>query len=890
MTSHQKAGEAPHGRIVTENPSVLKLLRDNSKDSCITVTELPTRNTSKDVDLLEISQGAKSSHPTESPFLPPISVSPRLKPQSKKKLIVPDESGTQRQSLSSVYAVANPNILRASGVSYNPVKGGYLANIHLQEFVSLQRNLVENKENQSPLIDATGKPSEILDLTNDIEANANSIDTNNNSEVYKASFKNQNVDVIERSSDRYNGHGNNMSSSKPLKRVYIDSPNLARPDDEDDFRYVNSRVEDYNEDNGNETYRALDAQHISPQQHHSPQRQENDYHRYEDRNLKMQSQNVSFPNEELMPEKQYVIRPSESKQHFLLDETGLPRGVNLQKPIDYSPEYSGSDLDELHQEKYYQDNMRVRLEEQTQRDSDMDISRHHIESDEDFQDSLDFQSAERTSFAHDSLDGDDLDPDQNYGQFRNTDWVNPPRFPGNQQSELGRRVNQPQNVYQHIPDETQNVRQAKLPDPSMQYETAQYQSPNVRQPRHIQPQEQYREQVRPNDDVQYGYDLRSPVRGQLPLARYEDEMGSHEDPYSQQPVAPDKTNKGYRDDQQLDESVDPNDWPQGEQTSVPVREHYKGSKQPFRHVPENHVNETQEQSRYENVDEYYEEDPNAYYNQPLASSNHNGNHIQQDQGQMESDNGHSDARKIRAVYPHKPKTNYVEMNIDSIKVQGQKPPNSYAKLHSKKKDEMNNLPSKFRHVDKPRQVEKGYSLGSVASAPASAPQAEDTFQTPKVVSAENLWRNRSSHLSQQKENRLSGKKVGRLQKFPSDSRMHQSVHQPTPARSHPAFQAGPRSPSSSHTLTPVPSHSSPRRPVELQPITQEFSTADGQRISVDINLKLITPQEKIVIGPISQQQQPVGPVRQHPRLIGSMSAGTVGVPYPIQEYRQVGHR
>lgn len=118
----------------------------------------------------------------------------------------------------------------------------------------------------------------------------------------------------------------------------------------------------------------------------------------------------------------------------------------------------------------------------------------------------------------------------------------------------------------------------------------------------------------------------------------------------------------------------------------------------------------------------------------------------------------------------------------------------------------------------------------------------------------------------------------------------------TPTRLQP-IENKPQPPIATDLVPTAVDPSSPyRRHMELKPITQEITTDDGQRISVDINLRLISPPPGHLSphgsqhGP-QQQQFALVPVQETQRPIndGSQPRG-VGVPYQMHdqygEYQQ----
>ena len=106
------------------------------------------------------------------------------------------------------------------------------------------------------------------------------------------------------------------------------------------------------------------------------------------------------------------------------------------------------------------------------------------------------------------------------------------------------------------------------------------------------------------------------------------------------------------------------------------------------------------------------------------------------------------------------------------------------------------------------------------------------IKTDRPMTAEEFWKQRASNLEMRKAEKLSGNSNRyrvTLRKYPSESRVDDmrphrvvSLQQPAHAIAEPIKSEIIRSPRG-------------------QPITQTVYTEDGQRVSVDINLKLVSP-------------------------------------------------
>ena len=181
---------------------------------------------------------------------------------------------------------------------------------------------------------------------------------------------------------------------------------------------------------------------------------------------------------------------------------------------------------------------------------------------------------------------------------------------------------------------------------------------------------------------------------------------------------------------------------------------------------------------------------------------------------------HSAMQRVRpGNVPAKPEVDHITKNKERL----YKPPSGkkYRNIHAAKKEvNKENVPGP-----------SGSHRGSLPASKTRGSQANDM----DGEDAEALWRRRSMSLSQQKEHRLSGGKKTQsgMKKFSSDSRVngpYSNTHTPGQSRG-----------SQPQAFTePVRSSVMPR-PSDNSPITHTMLTEDGQRISVDINLKMISP-------------------------------------------------
>ncbi|KAL5019734.1 hypothetical protein ScPMuIL_002626 [Solemya velum] len=240
----------------------------------------------------------------------------------------------------------------------------------------------------------------------------------------------------------------------------------------------------------------------------------------------------------------------------------------------------------------------------------------------------------------------------------------------------------------------------------------------------------------------------------------------------------------------------------------------------------------------------------------------------------------NDAARMELLHPVEPKINFVETNkFDYGKPQDK----SYQKINERRREDEHNLENIFikPKVSKPK-VPKSLYKGSRSEAAShlTSPMLDESLpMNYKPTSAEELWAKRSNFLSKKKDSKLNSgkskansvKSSGSMRKAYSGGNLH-SGHNETP----PFLKAGsPRlqslDPLQEHPMLPLPPpvsqqerRESPalqmqpvyRKPLELKPITQEIFTEDGQRISVDINLKVVSPppgQQYLQPGQIGNQ-------------------------------------
>ncbi|XP_013394105.1 LOW QUALITY PROTEIN: bromodomain-containing protein 4-like [Lingula anatina] len=188
---------------------------------------------------------------------------------------------------------------------------------------------------------------------------------------------------------------------------------------------------------------------------------------------------------------------------------------------------------------------------------------------------------------------------------------------------------------------------------------------------------------------------------------------------------------------------------------------------------------------------------------------------------------------------------------------------------------------------------KPYSADSKVTPVKATPEDAPKSLKQKPSSAEDLWSKRSQMLSQKKEKSLTaglskntGSVKNGLRKFPSESKINFRESKPhfvEPLQHRPTV---PKEATVDPDPVPVPVRrasvgSRESVSLDIRPITQTLWTDDGQRVSVDINLKLITPPP---VGPLVQSQnrdRPVGPLPSYPSHLSDQFSHNRAIHQPV---------
>ena len=220
---------------------------------------------------------------------------------------------------------------------------------------------------------------------------------------------------------------------------------------------------------------------------------------------------------------------------------------------------------------------------------------------------------------------------------------------------------------------------------------------------------------------------------------------------------------------------------------------------------------------------------------------------------------------------------YIRLNKKNLK---NPPKKSYRVMYGKKKETENEppfVPQGRRPAQRPAQ---GWNSPVKGRTPLKAfPDKKPVNQNGQPMTAEDFWKQRAANLEMRKTKKLSGSRnrnAVTLKKYPSESR----VDGMRPHRMVPLQQPG-------HAIV-EPIKSEITRSPRGQPITQTVYTDDGQRVSVDINLKLVSPPPiGGATGPNLNSYQHGAPMQQ--RYSGYRGNNTYQQPTPPHNTYGYGH-
>lgn len=231
----------------------------------------------------------------------------------------------------------------------------------------------------------------------------------------------------------------------------------------------------------------------------------------------------------------------------------------------------------------------------------------------------------------------------------------------------------------------------------------------------------------------------------------------------------------------------------------------------------------------------------------------------------------NDTARMEFLHPKSPRYDFIEMN----KIDYGKPhEKSYREIKHVREEESKKLDKIFIQPKPPNKTKKHPVKPGLKSAPSKFQMSSPIEELDPEDPAQALWAKRSAQLKKKDSKTSSGNsnKHKVLQRNQSDSRLVRPMGQGGTFTQQAPSQVVYGSPTRNHFLEPIENrppppvpraepqytsnsepinfperfsdHQSPTlrsRPLDLKPITQEIITEDGQRISVDINLKVLSP-------------------------------------------------
>ncbi|KAK7469751.1 hypothetical protein BaRGS_00036233 [Batillaria attramentaria] len=639
------------------------------------------------------------------------------------------------------------------------------------------------------------------------------------------------------------------------QRVYVESPSFTQ-EEEEEYRFVSSRVDNY-EDHDHETFRGLDEAAVKSMEGGSvavrPTRKpfkqvryQDDEERFEDREdilhyrgADSQPRGVREPDPApAPPPKQYVLKSktgSASSEAAANSQPPPVRGLVLPS----GPSWDPGDEEDLRREESYQQQLKHRITDVQREAEETVIPRLPLfggESEDFARDSLDVPEdieldSQRHNIHRDSLDV--YDQQRLQQAMRNTQWDDPPAPPPraqfapvqpqrqNQQGYGGNMARGQPNGY------TNSYYQQQLVDADMgPADDGQYASgPGDPYGYDSNPQQQ----MRPD---QYGYGSNPPPQ-------------MRPDPYGQ------RVNPQMRPDQ-AQFAQQPDGQPQVARTG-----HYMERTA----QPQN----VQASSSAELKEGFYMTEPRGFapggggamapYRQDFESNVDDGTvgyFNQSDRGadtdryELQDNSGPNSHRQDSAPYemgkPPRPSYDYVAKNKQDY---GRTHRRTYKKIHEVQKEEKEKLSGIFIQ---PKVKGKGHGSqrssrdNSPSRYPAIAESPGEEMQAEQYdTGAETLWAQRSATLARAKNPQTRKKQNSGASLLSNNGSLQRMHHSDSSLHSSPTLQRLIPAPQQSPQVGQMQSTSPVRRPLELKPMTQELVTEDGQRISVDVNLRLISP-------------------------------------------------
>ncbi|XP_050416018.1 uncharacterized protein LOC126829887 [Patella vulgata] len=422
--------------------------------------------------------------------------------------------------------------------------------------------------------------------------------------------------------------------------------------------------------------------------------------------------------------------------------------------------------------------------------------------------------------------------DDGQGHQRYEDYNNYGEY-GQSEEPYYQQQQQQQIQYQPVPH-GQPIQQPRYPGPSPQYSDS-YLAQGEPYPQQVQPVPQPRNfvrQTRPTQphitySQQQGPQHASSGSSAQNRDIYRDdrkvgeffERHPHAEPPPQRPENYQRTNPN-----QQEQSSYPNPVTQGPPQGPPQGGPYL--------QPPPRLAYTQQTAYSQQRDPYEQYEDQSYDNQsygvpPFPEPQHDYYVEDYAEGETPSDSPQKSASGESST--EKARLDFIEKNRKDY---GRVPKKSYKQIQAIKKEEGAKLENIFISP-KVKPKKKQPSSAPVSNQKSSAHYMSSPQLNQKPATAEELWAQKASHLSTQKD----PKKKAKLTKYPSDGGLPVINQRPengvSANNSRPFMNHPSRNPANYQQL---------QQPLTLEPISRELITEDGQRISVDVNLKLLSPQ------------------------------------------------
>ncbi|XP_060591424.1 zinc finger CCCH domain-containing protein 13-like isoform X2 [Ruditapes philippinarum] len=850
---------ASQGRIKTENTALSAILREKSNGNLAHAQR--TAHLDDDQDTYrdrqqepegiephrsDLADDLKVPYPFDTQAFQGEDSARDPKPPSPPVQTTPPpvkEPATSLRSNSSVYAVANPEVLRAQGIEPQS-ENNYINRQHsnsnarnsVQSGVKFDSNsqrppsLSNRTYGGSPVKDRAPtpyakSPEQDLPTTPPDWDNGRERKSREQSNTSKHSLPPQHppLDTLH-SKPGSRGTKRTQDDNQSIKRVYVESPSFTK-EEEEEYRFVSSRLE---ENDNKETFREMDN---SRRGYGGDDNPGNSY-----------SESRS--------------RPKESNNR------GDSYRDNRKPGSDYDNQNRGYDKDR------YEDRNEDRYDKRNQ-------DRNGEESD---RDRFDDRRQERNGYSNDRNSRDRHRESDRYREKMNYD--------------RGDR-------YERLRDERGEYEREPRREDEMEYRRGYKKQNTEMDERDLQKEAEYQKDLKRRIEKQ-SIKMKGDEKERYEKERYEREMYEREQ-YEKERERFDRESYDKENDFPRDSLEYPSDDREGGYVQDSLDFNYSQRQQEWENPPQNP----------------YQDNP-AYFPDGFSKQDSKPDFYDPD-----------DVERMDIVNPKAPKVDYVEQNKYDY---GKNQRKTYRNIVHKKKEEEEKLDHIFITPKLPSKPKKKHKKAQSAQPEHMGYQAPDNFPMGfKPSSAEEMWAQRAQMLSQKKGSAQSGKpakasasksvprwntnpQVKQANKFeapaplpnqgqffkptgaynpgsaqdqggysqqPSGYSQQQGGYS-TPTRQLQPLENRPAAPASTEMVPLAINPSSPfRRHMELKPISQEITTEDGQRISVDINLRLISPPpgHSGAGSPLQQQTQQLAllPVQETQGQYGT------GVPYQMQD-------